>query len=165
MYNSVKNILSVKRFPFFIWKSDIAKKWLTAKIFGIFICFPCFSECASFKEPHLPTETTHSDSLVGIAHSENLVSDLTAGKVGILMNGGLNTFKDVSEGMGSFVEFSSHIPIFAEQMICKAAKQSTEGTEKKRDYNFWWHFVIPALLGSFSTVGGFVVYHFTVGRD
>jgi hypothetical protein len=49
-------------------------------------------------------------------------------------------------------------------MIYEGTKQCAKCAEKKCCYNFLWHFVIPVLLGSFSTAAGFCVHHFTQRR-
>lgn len=109
MFNSMKNIFSIKSFSRFPGNTGITKKWFIAAIFGVFICLPCFGECTPLDGPHLFAESSHSDSLFGVVCFEDLFNDLTDRQVGILLDSGLNSFKNISEIIGSFVEFISFV--------------------------------------------------------
>ena len=73
----LNNIFSIKRFSNFPGSATITKKWLIVATFGVYILLPCSVECAFLDVPHLPTKTSHSNSLIGIVFNKDFSNDLT----------------------------------------------------------------------------------------
>lgn len=162
MLNSMNNILSVKTFPFFKRDAGVAKKWLIAAILGVYILLPSPGKCASPDTPHLPTEASHSDSLVGVILDQDIINNLTDSEVGVLINSGKDAFKNLPEGICGIVKFSPHISVFCEQMVNETTAKSNKAPCEHSRYKIPWHDIILVLLGVFGTLVGSVSYHFTV---
>ena len=165
MFNRFKNVLSIIRLAFFIRHPAIAKKWLIAAIFGVYIFLPSLAECTPPPTPHLSVEAPHSNALVGIIFHEDVLGDLTDGETRVLMYGSNNTFKDVSEDVCGIIKFSPHVSVFGKQMISKGTEQSSKDSEYKTVQESRWTHIILVLLGMFGVIAGSVSYHFTVDRN
>src|SRR3990172_5961763 len=73
-------------------------------------------------------------------------------------------FESSKKIVGGFIEIISPGNVYAEEMIDKTAEQGSKRTCDEC-YDVWWHLIIPAFLGSLTTIAGFLATYFTQRHD